>query len=77
VKQKSLSQMNSEKKLKPMTIREEYANAGVPLPNDMLNAANTEEFNNKKEKDDYDGGKAYYKFLELFYKNKKEEDDLS
>jgi len=77
VKQKSLSQMNSEKKLKPMTIREEYANAGVPLPNDMLNAANTEELKNKKEKDDYDGGKAYYKFLELFYKNKKEEDDLS
>ena len=69
--------MNSERKRKPMTIREEYANAGVPVPNDMLNAANTEEFNNKKEKDDYDGGKAYYKFLELFYKNKKEEDDLS
>jgi len=79
VKQKSLSQMNSEKKLKPMTIREEYANAGVPVPNDMLNAANTEEFNNKKQEaeDDYSGGKAYYKFLELFYKNKKEEDDLS
>ena len=32
----------------------------------------------KKEADedtDYRGGKAYYKFLELFYKNKKEEDD--
>ena len=24
---------------------------------------------------DYRGGKAYYKFLELFYKNKKEEDE--
>jgi hypothetical protein len=32
----------------------------------------------KKEADedtDYRGGKAYYKFLELFYKNKKEEDE--
>ena len=79
MKQKSLSQMNKERKRKPMTIREEYKNADVPLPNDMLNAANTEEFNNKKqeEEDDYSGGKAYYKFLELFYKNKKEENDLS
>ena len=24
---------------------------------------------------DYRGGKAYYKFLELFYKDKKEKDD--
>ena len=32
----------------------------------------------KKEADedtDYRGGKAYYKFLELFYKNNKEEDE--
>ena len=32
----------------------------------------------KKEADedtDYRGGKAYYKFLELFYKDKKEKDD--
>ena len=27
------------------------------------------------EDTDYRGGKAYYKFLELFYKNKKEEDE--
>ena len=27
------------------------------------------------EETDYRGGKAYYKFLELFYKNKKEEDE--
>ena len=27
------------------------------------------------EDTDYQGGKAYYKFLELFYKNKKEKDD--
>ena len=35
--------MSRERKIKPMTIREEYRNANVPLPNDMLNAANTEE----------------------------------
>ena len=28
-----------------------------------------------EEETDYRGGKAYYKFLELFYKNKKEEDE--
>ena len=27
------------------------------------------------EDTDYRGGKAYYKFLELFYKDKKEKDD--
>ena len=27
------------------------------------------------EETDYRGGKAYYKFLELFYKDKKEKDD--
>ena len=27
------------------------------------------------EETDYRGGKAYYKFLELLYKNKKEKDD--
>jgi len=32
MKQKSLSQMNKEKKLKPMTIEEEYRNADVPMP---------------------------------------------
>ena len=34
-----------------MTIREEYKNAGRPIPADMLNAVNTEEFNNKKKND--------------------------
>ena len=28
----------------PMTIEEEYKNAGVPIPNDMLNASNTQKF---------------------------------
>ena len=37
----------------PMTIEEEYRNADVPMPNDMLNASNTEQFKNEPvEKDD-------------------------
>ena len=32
----------------PMTIEEEYRNAGVPMPNDMLNASNTQKFGLKK-----------------------------
>jgi len=68
--------MNKERQLKPMTKEEEYRNADVPMPNDLLNASNTERFKNKKQDDDdYNGGKAYYKFLEFFFKNKKEEDD--
>ena len=33
MKQKSLSQMNKEKKMKPMTKEEEYRNADVPMQN--------------------------------------------
>ena len=33
----------------PMTIEEEYRNAGVPMPNDMLNASNTEKFGLKEK----------------------------
>jgi hypothetical protein len=62
VKQKSLSQMNSERKRKPMTIREEYKNADVPLPNDMLNAANTEELKIKEDE------VAYQKHLKKMFK---------
>jgi len=65
VKQKSLSQMNSERKRKPMTIREEYKNANVPLPNDMLNAANTEEFNIQEDEI------AYQKYLKKIFKGDK------
>ena len=38
--------MNKERKtkLKPMTLQEEYRNADVPMPNDLLNTSNTEEF---------------------------------
>jgi hypothetical protein len=32
MKHKSMSQMNQEKKRKPMTIEEEYRNADVPMP---------------------------------------------
>jgi len=33
----------------PMTIEEEYRNAGVPMPNDMLNASNTQKFGLKEK----------------------------
>jgi len=62
--------MNRERKRKPMTIKEEYANADVPMPNDLLNASNTEQFT-KKTEEDYSGGKAYTEFLKLFYKGEK------
>mgnify|MGYP003650085259 CR=1 FL=1 len=79
MKQKSLSQMNKERDMKPMTKEEEYRNADVPMPNDLLNASNTEHFKNVKKaadnEQDYQGGGAYRAFLELFYKNKKEQDD--
>jgi len=32
----------------PMTIEEEYRNADVPMPNDMLNSSNTQKFGLKK-----------------------------
>jgi len=71
--------MNKERQLKPMTKEEEYRNADVPMPNDLLNASNTEHFKNVREaaeqEQDYQGGGAYRAFLNLFYKNKKEEDD--
>ena len=54
--------MNSERKRKPMTIREEYKNANVPLPNDMLNAANTEELKIKEDE------LAYFKHLKKMFK---------
>jgi len=71
MKQKSLSQMNKERDMKPMTKEEEYRNADVPMPKD--------EFKKAKEaadqEQDYQGGGAYRAFLELFYKNKRDEDD--
>ena len=61
--------MNKEKKLKPMTLEEEYRNADVPMPNDLLNASNSEKF----QDDDYNGGKAYTEFLKFFFKGGKNE----
>jgi len=54
MKHKSLSQMNKERKtkLKPMTLEEEYRNADVPIPNDLLNISNTEKFQ-QEATDDY------------------------
>ena len=72
MKQKKLSQMNKEKDMKPMTIEEEYRNADVPMPNDLLNSSNTEKFKQEAE-DDYNGGKAYTEFLKFFFKGKKDE----
>ena len=67
MKQKSLSQMNKERDMRPMTREEEYRNADVPMPED--------EFKKVKEaadnEEEYQGGGAYRAFLELFYKNKK------
>ena len=72
MKQKKLSQMNKERNMKPMTIVEEYRNADVPMPNDLLNSSNTEKFKQEAE-DDYNGGKAYTEFLKFFFKGKKDE----
>jgi len=49
----------------------------VPVDNDALNAENSKHFVNYKENEDseYQGGKAYRVFLEMFRKNKKEEDE--
>ena len=46
------------------SLEEEYKNADVPMPNDLLNAANTEKFT-KEEDDDYNGGNAYTEFLKF------------
>ena len=40
----------TKSKNKPMTTEEEYRNADVPLPNDLLNASNTEQFKIDKSK---------------------------
>jgi len=53
MKQKSLSQMNEERKKKT-------------VDNNLLNASNTEHFKHKPE--EYNGGKAYTEFLKLFFK---------
>ena len=71
MKQKSLSQMNKEKKLKPMTIEEEYRNADVPIPNDLLNSSNTENFKNEDIEAMDNAGVEYAQFLKNFFKGEK------
>lgn len=66
--------MNKERDMKPMTKEEEYRNADVPMPNDLLNAANTENFKNEDKEEDYNSGVAYTEFLKLFFKGKNNDD---
>ena len=68
--------------MKPMTLQEEYRNADVPMPNDLLDASNTEEFKYNKNvfkdktiSDDYKSGGAYRALLKMFHNNLKEEND--
>ena len=68
--------------MKPMTLQEEYRNADVPMPNDLLDASNTEEFKDDKNvfkdktiSDDYKSGGAYRALLKMFHNNLKEEND--
>ena len=37
--------------MKPMTLEEEYRNADVPIPNDLLNISNTEKFQQEATND--------------------------
>jgi hypothetical protein len=62
--------------MKPMTLQEEYRNADVPMPNDLLHASNTEEFKNDKSVfedetvgNDYKSGGAYKAMMKLFADN--------
>jgi len=59
MKQKSLSQMNKERDMKPMTKEEEYRNADVPMPTDE----EVETMDN--------AGIEYAKFLKNFFKGEK------
>ena len=62
--------------MKPMTLQEEYRNADVPMPNDLLNTSNTEEFKydksvfeDKTVGNDYKSGGAYKAMMKLFADN--------
>jgi len=62
--------------MKPMTLQEEYRNADVPMPNDLLNNSNTEEFKydksvfkDKTVSNDYKSGGAYKAMMEMFANN--------
>ena len=62
--------------MKPMTLQEEYRNADVPMPNDLLNTSNTEEFKYDKSvfEDEtvgnyYKSGGTYKAMMKLFADN--------
>jgi len=58
-------------KLKPMTIEEEYRNADVPIPNDLLNSSNTENFKADDIEAMDNAGVEYAQFLKHFFKGEK------
>tara|TARA_R110000796_G_scaffold44547_3_gene108563 strand:+ start:512 stop:730 length:219 start_codon:yes stop_codon:yes gene_type:complete len=60
-----------ERDMKPMTLEEEYRNADVPMPNDMLNASNTEKFV-KKQPIFINEDEKYCKHLARFFKGEVE-----
>ena len=56
--------------IKKLIVRLRMWYADIPMPNDLLNSSNTEQFT-KKAEEDYSGGKAYTEFLKFFYKGGK------
>ena len=72
MKQKSLSQVNKERDMKPMTQKEEYRNADVPMPEEdieaMENAGITyaDVIKDFQSDEDYKGGGAYKAIMEMF-----------
>jgi len=59
MKHKSMSQMNKERKRKPMTVEEEYRNAGVPMPDEL-------KYIDPYYDAPYNGGIAYTEFVKMF-----------
>ena len=55
----------TKSKNKPMTTEEEYRNADVPMPNDMLNASNSEQFKNEPVEKDNRGDLDLTKIIDI------------
>jgi len=55
----------TKSKNKPMTTEEEYRNADVPMPNDMLNVSNSEQFKNEPVKKDDRGDLDLTKIIDI------------
>jgi len=63
LKHKTMSQMNKERDMKPMTKEEEYRNADVPMPkNPQPTDADLQALQ--------DAGVDYADFLKIFFKGK-------